>query len=251
MNDVNALLLNVMAEVDAKLMEALKTDEVQTGPFTGTHICLKPKWNDGNTGAKLIGSYEFELHDSFEKAISRRPGTVINVGCAEGYYAVGLARRLPNARVYALDIDADSVKLCEETALRNELTVADPPISGSLHAEQCELACDLNRYVGPAPHLYVVDCEGAEYAIMDPDRFPQLRTADLIVEIHNSSAHGREFARRFSNTHSVILFGQRALPDLDRYWFLNGAPLIVKQLLTTDKRPLDISWMVAWAKSRE
>jgi hypothetical protein len=45
------------------------------------------------------------LHDIVETAITRRYDRVINVGCAEGYYAVGFATRMPETDVIAFDID--------------------------------------------------------------------------------------------------------------------------------------------------
>lgn len=47
----------------------------------------------------LVGSYESELHLQIEQLILERPQVVIDVGCAEGYYAVGLAQRLPDATI--------------------------------------------------------------------------------------------------------------------------------------------------------
>jgi hypothetical protein len=41
--------------------------------------------------AKLLGTYEQELHPVFEEVIAKQPRTIIDIGAAEGYYAVGLA----------------------------------------------------------------------------------------------------------------------------------------------------------------
>ena len=54
---------------------------------------------------KLIGSYEEEVHPIIEEIIRRRYSIVVNIGCAEGYYAVGFALRIPDAIVYAFDVD--------------------------------------------------------------------------------------------------------------------------------------------------
>jgi len=54
---------------------------------------------------KLVGSYEAELHGVIEELIGRDYRTIIDIGSAEGYYVVGLARRCPAARIYAFDMD--------------------------------------------------------------------------------------------------------------------------------------------------
>ena len=72
-------------------------------PFTGmryldavVHGCITARW---------VGSMEAELHEAIEEAIVRAPRFVANLGSAEVYYAVGFARRLPEARLSAFEID--------------------------------------------------------------------------------------------------------------------------------------------------
>jgi predicted O-methyltransferase YrrM len=54
---------------------------------------------------KLLGVYERELHDVLENLIAWGPDLVIDAGAAEGYYAVGLARRLPQSRIMAFEME--------------------------------------------------------------------------------------------------------------------------------------------------
>ena len=55
-------------------------------------------------------------------AAARRPGGRIrfggDIGCAEGYYAVGMAGRMPATRVDAFDIDPAAQRACGELAAR-------------------------------------------------------------------------------------------------------------------------------------
>jgi len=48
------------------------------------------------------------------------PSTVVNVGAGEGYYAVGFARRLPNAQVLAFDANEDELISVAELLGRSE-----------------------------------------------------------------------------------------------------------------------------------
>jgi methylase of polypeptide subunit release factors len=61
---------------------------------------------------KLLGSYEAELHPVLDQVIRNNYETIIDVGCAEGYYAVGLALSLPTTHVHAFDIDSRARELC-------------------------------------------------------------------------------------------------------------------------------------------
>src|SRR3954451_14803740 len=89
---------------------------VQGGPFKGLHL---PRGVWGNPAPLFVGSYEAELHGLIEAVIAAQPVRVINVGCAEGYYAVGLARRLTDADVHAFDIDDEAQRVVRETAQAN------------------------------------------------------------------------------------------------------------------------------------
>jgi hypothetical protein len=73
--------------------------EILDGPFTGLKFvgCS----NLGTIVPKWIGTYESQLQPIIESIIgSGDYRTVIDIGAAEGYYAVGLAWRLPHASVF-------------------------------------------------------------------------------------------------------------------------------------------------------
>ena len=73
---------------------------VRNGPFAGMRypgvqsVC-------STIVPKLIGCYEKELHSVIELICSQQYNSVVDIGCAEGYYAVGLAMRLQNAQLFA------------------------------------------------------------------------------------------------------------------------------------------------------
>ena len=62
---------------------------VQDGPFRGMEYKCDSIW--GSKYPKLVGSYEFELQPIVRYLFQKKFDTVINIGAAEGYYAVGWA----------------------------------------------------------------------------------------------------------------------------------------------------------------
>ena len=119
---------------------------VQHGPFAGMKYvdqavcsCYAPK---------LVGCYEAELHDVLERAITGDYSTLIDVGCAEGYYAVGLACRLPNKKVYAFDLDPRARELCTEMAKLNG--VGDQVIVGAACNTEVLSALTLSAHLSSA-----------------------------------------------------------------------------------------------------
>ena len=56
-----------------------------------------------------------------EDIVTKAYALIIDVGSAEGYYAVGLARRLPKARVLARDANPKAQALCAALAAANDV----------------------------------------------------------------------------------------------------------------------------------
>ena len=80
---------------------------VQTGLFRGM-TCIADA-DEGCLVPKLLGCYEEELSASLEELIARGYDRVIDVGCASGYYVVGLAMRMPRAEVFGFDTDGAAI----------------------------------------------------------------------------------------------------------------------------------------------
>ena len=87
---------------------------VASGPFAGM------KYASGSIGSrllpKILGTYELELHPTIEKICQRSFDLIIDVGAAEGYYAVGMALRNSDAEVIAFETEVGGQNLIKEMA---------------------------------------------------------------------------------------------------------------------------------------
>src|SRR5687768_16036154 len=92
--------------------------KVATGPFKGMNYDVSYAHN-GILGMKLLGTYEKELHGAVEEIVARGYENIINLGAGEGYYAVGLARRLPQANVTAFELMEKYQQYVRELAAAN------------------------------------------------------------------------------------------------------------------------------------
>ena len=90
---------------------------VMAGPLKGMDFLAQSA--EGCHIAKLLGCYEQPLHFAIEEAIAAEYPQILNIGCAEGYYAVGMARRMPHTRVHAFDLNANAREICAELAQKN------------------------------------------------------------------------------------------------------------------------------------
>ena len=81
-------------------MLSKKPLKVLYGPFKG--MTYPDSTSIGSVWLpKMLGIYESELHDILEEICSKNYSTIINIGAGEGYYAVGLALRIPTSMIYA------------------------------------------------------------------------------------------------------------------------------------------------------
>lgn len=229
-----ARALRHLAKWRAHLVEntlrARSGSRVLGGPFKG--MAYPVAASEGAGAARLLGSYEASLHPVIETIVGKRYDLIFDVGAAEGYYAVGLALRLPGAEVRAHDIDARARATCRALAEANG--VAERVQIRAEATSEDFAACEGQRA------LVLCDIEGAEEALLDPDRAPGLAAADILVEVHELMRPDlcATLEARFAATHRITRIDRRlddsALPawmeeasDLDRLmalWEWRGGP---------------------------
>ena len=197
--------------------------------------------------SRLLGTYESEIHKVIEAAITREPDLVVDIGCAEGYYAIGMATRLPKAHVFAFDINLDSQALCRKTAIANG-------VSDRVTIEgECNLA-RLKSLIATAKHpLIISDCEGYEIHLFVPGSMDIFARADVLVELHEYvNPHiPLTICGAFAKTHVVTVVqsvDDFAKPFNDRTPELSELGYGQKYDLLAEKRKMVMSW--GWYQSK-
>jgi precorrin-6B methylase 2 len=169
---------------------------VASGPFAGM------KWTSHPFGGallpRLLGSYESELHPVLEASMQQNYSTIVDIGCAEGYYAIGMARRLPRAVVYAFDTSPHARRMCARLAKMNG--VEDRVRIG----ESCDPSVLASLPLGERA-LIISDCEGYEKTLFNPRMAGLLARHDRIVEVHDfiDIEISSKLRQAFLQTHSI------------------------------------------------
>src|SRR5262249_28525105 len=97
--------------------------EVRHGVFRSMKLDRAAAKGSGAIGPKLLGTYEQELAPHIEKLVSGGSiEVVVNIGCGEGYYSVGLARLAPQAHVFAYDANDRAHSVCARNAALNSVS---------------------------------------------------------------------------------------------------------------------------------
>ena len=193
------------------------------GPFAGMQYAVRA--SEGAWLPRLLGVYEASLAPVIETIIARAYPLVVDIGCAEGYYAVGLARRMPDSRIMARDGNPVARASCAQLAMANGVA-AQVEIGGEMGPGDFALLV-------PGQVVIICDIEGAEAEVLNPETAPGLLAADLLVEVHEGMRPGTLdlLTQRFAATHHILRLDRKLddapltgwmaqLNDLDRLLML-------------------------------
>lgn len=209
---------------------------IQDGPFSGLIYPYLPRpfetWS--KILPKLAGTYEIALQPVIRKIIDRPYKTIINIGSDEGYYAIGLAKLKKSTKVYAFDINQRTIKYAKKFAKYNN-------VNKNIFIETIPAPKKISQYITTQTFI-LCDCEGCEYAIIDPKKIPELCLCDMLIELHPAEhKYIREtLIRRFRNTHHVRIIDEKKVSS--RYNSL--LDLMIKKITQDEMRPFKSSWIL-------
>jgi hypothetical protein len=216
------------------------------GPFKGmrysgetAHSVLLPK---------VLGTYECEIAEDIVSLIGNSQTTIINVGCAEGYYANGALKLNPVVHVIAFDTEVLAQKACQAIASRNgyeqRMTVGG----------FCDGTMLNDLLASEHADLLIVDAEGYERVLLDPQNTPNLLTTSILVEIHESTKGemSQLLLSRFSESHIIKQVSARepSWRDIEHPVYRTLArlsPQIEKTFVF--ERPSGMSWLIMQTKA--
>ncbi len=190
---------------------------------------------------KLLGIYERECADAIEDLVARAPRLVVDIGAAEGYYAVGLALRLPGARIVAFEMNPGAREALREMA---RLNAVDNRLEIRGRCDPEEL---MDVLVGESV-VIVCDVEGYEDVLLDPDLISALKEIPILVELHDFIVDGVTVRHtdRFCCSHRLvhILEQDRQTEDFQRRTL--GTALLPRTYLewaVSEWRPVRMAWL--------
>lgn len=172
--------------------------EIMSGLFQGVRLRPIQSWG-ADLYSVFTGQYERELQPIVANALKRAYACYIDIGCANGLYAVGLAVKAPESVVIAYDLDP---RAREVTRMNAELNDVADRVDIRSEADGPGLTGVIGQY-GEA--FVICDIEGAEIALIDPLTCPALRDTDLLIELHGDIPElVALFTERFRGSHRCL-----------------------------------------------
>lgn len=155
---------------------------IQHGPLAGFNIGQFATWREDDNAAKLLGFYEQEVCTLLARLAGPQRDVLVDLGGADGYYAVGMIARGIYRESHCFEIvDASRANIA---AIATANGVAD-----RVHlygAATPSFAADLvSRGIDFRRASVLVDIESAEFEVLTAECLHDLRHAHVIVEIHD------------------------------------------------------------------
>jgi hypothetical protein len=145
-----------------------------SGSFRTLHLWRPVDvWLETKTFLDLLIVKEVVLDREYETngvTITSRDRVIVDIGAGLGEFVITTAKKFPKAKIYAVEIDPDYIRLLKKNIARNAITsiqVVEKPIHS---------LATFMRQVGGTIDFLKIDCEGCEY--------PLLRTASPLTLTH-------------------------------------------------------------------
>ena len=230
----------LVASLAKRALRTCLGGRVASGPFQGMRY-VEASFGSA-FGAKLLGTYELELADIIRELSATSFKAIIDLGAAEGYYAVGLARLL-RTKVIAFERDSGGRELLEQMSLKND-TACLVQIRGECATPLLRetLAC-----AGQGSTLIVCDIEGGENTLLDAEAVPELKRCHLLVELHDWEVSDirSTLCGRFAGSHSIQTLSSmpRTPEDFPDTWFKPLVPRGFRTKFMAEHRPPGAEWL--------
>jgi hypothetical protein len=187
---------------------------------------------------KIIGSYEFELNNVWETIFSRKFSTYIDIGCAEGYYAVGMGRKNPDSKILAFDTNSEAITLCKELAAKNN--VNNIIYGSSINAVELGNVCNEQKDC-----FILCDVDGYEKYLFNSENINSFRNTTLLIETHDlfDIEITGYLKSVFNATHELTII--KSIDDIEKaytYGFGMNYDLLTKKILFCEGRMAIQEW---------
>jgi hypothetical protein len=148
------------------------------GPFKGLFLNAETWWGRSDLGAQCLGLYELEILDLISN--SNPFDVFIDIGAADGYYAVGMLHSQMAKKVICFESsEAGRVAIKKTWKVNNNIG----RLEIFAEANQLTIKNIANEFTNKT--LVLIDIEGNEFSLLNREIIALLKNCEMIIEIHN------------------------------------------------------------------
>lgn len=204
--------------------------EVRYGPLRGLKLRLEGTWGRGDRAGMLLGLYEKEVAEILAAALRER-SVFIDIGAADGYYAVGFLKAGLCEHSIAFEMSAKARESIRASAELNGVS-GQLSIFGAANGETLQR---LQEQYSFAQSVVLCDIEGAEVALLDEHILQELSKAVIVIELHSSGTMSVEAVEALLRERAQSMFDVRTVYSGAR------SPLQIPEIASFDE---DDQWLI-------
>lgn len=232
----------------SRMLFTAEVETVRSGLFEGISLVNQSNWNEAYLLTMYLGQYEQQIQNRLETLSGTKFQNIIVIGCAEGFFTMGLAKVFPNSKVVSVDIDPNTLAICRRNAEINGISDRCVFLSS---ADQAVLGGYLDN---GAQNLVFLDCEGYEFSLITPDFVKKYPQATYVCEIHDFSDRGEitpdlkeKLLGAYIETHDVEVFSGEPR-DPRKGAMLDHLTSSEQWLALDEGRARGMEWLIATPK---
>jgi len=151
--------------------------KIAYGPFKGVRINNHSAWSGTkDIGPKIFGLYENQILNWIQQ---KKFDLLIDVGAADGYYALGMLSSKIVSRAVTFEISVNDREITKSSAIINNV---DDKIFIKGEATSSEIIEVLKTC---SNGLIIMDIEGGEYNLITSELLEAAKNCCLVIEIHD------------------------------------------------------------------
>ena len=227
-----------------KILHDAKTifgNQVKYGIFKGMEMSSNVFWGRHDILSKQLGQYEPHILSKLRE-LSKTYDHFIDIGAADGYYAVGLLHSKLYKSVTCFEIsDKGRSVISENAALNNQSE--NIKIYGEANKDSLEKEIDAVKSC-----VILCDIEGAEFDLFSKEVLKVLRNCEIIIELHDEFIGGNKDRRKRLINDAQEFFEinviERSNPIPNDFEELKGWNDDLRQLAFSEGRPCRMDWIL-------
>lgn len=151
---------------------------VAYGPFAGMRLSEKVWWSKNDRITQTLGCYEEHVLKKLCDFATQGATKFIDIGAADGYFAVGMSFSRIYPEVVAFEIAVEGQKRILENAIANNCA-AKLSVFGEANIESI-----IRETKNAKTATVLIDIEGAEYDFLSDEILKTLSKSNVICELH-------------------------------------------------------------------
>jgi hypothetical protein len=178
-------------------------ETVQYGPFKGLKLTSNTWWGGNDLGSMCLGLYEIELLEFLYSEGLNDRDTFIDIGAADGYYAIGLLKSGRVKKALCFELTSEG-----RNTIDNNWCLNGQPGSIEIKGDVFKDFKSCINIVDFKKSIILIDIEGSEFSFLNNEFLNVLKDSIIIIEIHN-------WIPNFMNIYSIFLKNANNFFDIE------------------------------------